>query len=53
MIERNQYLSKLYPQKIIVFPNSLLALENVTKLILLPKRDQKNITFKSVTIFLH
>ena len=29
------------------------ALENAMKLILLPKRDQKNITFKSVTIFLH
>ena len=29
------------------------ALENAMKLILLPKRDQKNITFKSATIFLH
>ena len=41
MIERNQCLSKLYPQKIMIFQNSLLALENVMKLILLPKRDQK------------
>ena len=41
MIERNQYLSKLYPQKIMIFQNSLLALENVMKLIL------------SVTIFHH
>ena len=29
------------------------ALENAMKLILLPIKDQKNITFKSVAIFLH
>ena len=39
MGERNQYLSKLLSAKIMIFQNSLLALENVVKLILLPKRD--------------